>query len=644
MSDTKSFQATDDILSFDNWIHAISVLREKGFKDYTKMPIYQQAFDKKTKRNLVREAYDAAWKEHATAWGGLDEQKEMFEKAVNFMSGIMGEKNPFSNALLMWLKDHPEWLQPKAHQKEDGSWKSYDLMRADMLEAFGKAILDRHGELGFKQATSACYMDEGPHYLARTGDGSWRNLDEADLLAMLTKPDGPRIVMTSNHAFFEDLNADLNPIGESLEKLMRASVDDSDEHPNPNFHYKHIGADELGADDTVMVSLAHTRENNFLNLASLFRRLNDIEEHVDSPEEDQFEHIEDAGLHLTATLLRAMVKDPETIRVSYDANQRPSLFSREDTIELREDATDIVKKLVMYGFSQGGNRMRDAMRFLLHELHEENVIAPVEDKEAYIKALMGSFSVTVSSLNEKPMAQYYQDHGVRVTLMSNKHDQIAPQRPGHHLSTDPKIVVDGFEAAMGHHPDKMVDATINDRRAFSHVREAFAACAGKAAIHVMDYIDRDTAELVLTPNTTQREMDRSREYILEQLHQSEMPKAQISDITYNEKGEPVCYLRSPGLFSTEPLSILYKRFGEMFEQHVGKPVEIGFYVPHAIRAFKMQLDHNHAVGPLGELKGHAARLFNGDDPLTQVRPEWLEGFRDTLTEPYIGVARPGVNE
>lgn len=443
--------------------------------------------------------------EHATP----PSQKHCAEIAIGYLSSIMGAKGPFSCALLAWLVQEPERLLPGYYTNADGSEKSYDQLRGDLAEHFGQALVhgDAHQSLQDalegvipagtdKLRMSSQFNNNKPVYLVKSEkEAGWVELPKEKLVEMMENPNGPKVVITSNHAFHET-RPDLTAVTDNVERLTNASITairgpyEAIEEGDLPDHTATIDKEGgLDKDDILTVCVSHTRENNFLNLAQLFQRLDEVEQHYGQPENDPMNSVASTSRMVCETILQTIVEPADRNKVSLrqDMNGSWELFDHDNPPRLRDDAAEIIRQSTFVGFSQGGNMMRDGMRFLTRELEE---LAPLAEAEQGIgpdiRNILGAINMTVMSCNVKAMDDFYRERGVYVPILSNKSDGIAPPPAFKHATDDPRFDFDGFTDFSGHHPEMKIEGILKDDDTRRYFRGVFADSAQASAISMAD--------------------------------------------------------------------------------------------------------------------------------------------------------------
>lgn len=490
-----------ELANFTTWLDAIDTMRHgaNGYKDYVKLRLG----DKETAAKATYEA----WLEDPSAWNGSalpakgSEAHEIAKNALNFTGNIMG--NPFRSAFYAWVHEDPDAVQSLLSPEAIAS-KDYDLLRADLLKAFGEALLDRDPETGKARRVSPMFESEKNNtYLTKTSTGEWVSIDEDTLAKMVRDPNGPRLMVTATHAFFESMK-DMTPLPEMYENVAKTAA--------PDIRFVPIDHKPTKG-DTLMVCTTNTRENNFLNLEDLFRRLHDISEHMETPEQDDFRHASNMTTQMNALILKAIAADEtEMHRVEKlfsvdgklqptDPSGKPLLFSAtaEDPLRLSADAPETIRKIAFVGFSKAGNAFRDGSRLIQHQLMAKDEAGnPLVDGDS--EAVLRNLSVTGGSFNEKAMSDWYI---VPQAMISNRDDKIAPPRP--FPSTDEDVAYHYLGGAShadhGHTFKIKFEGVKRSEDLLDYYSTLLAPNTGRAAIAHVRY-KKDTHALQLTTGQT----------------------------------------------------------------------------------------------------------------------------------------------
>jgi hypothetical protein len=328
-------------------------------------------------------------------------------------------------------------------------------------------------------------------FVTRAEKREWSALSEDAIIESIRAQgsSSPHYIITANHAFYENIDYDLATISDGYGKLAQDVFKDS-EGKSP-VRIKRLHEEGLSSKDTVVVAAAHTRENNYLNLASLFRRLFDVAMVNGSPENDRFENISPNALRMSRLVLKLIAESPLQVSEARVDNA-PRLIADNVPFRVRADATELLRKLNFTGFSKGGNDFRDAMRFLTHQLEKVNgegkPLVTFAKKGMVARDILESVSVTTESMNELPLGDYYLNKGVAVGYFSNAVDTIAPPPLDVHFDSrgEQKITYGmgkgGYGDYNGHEPKRSIEANASHPVISNYRRCEFAACAGKAAI------------------------------------------------------------------------------------------------------------------------------------------------------------------
>ena len=430
--------------------------------------------------------------------------------AIEFSHDICGD--PWRAAFASWLKNDPATTSLITQAVHNPDSFSYHGFIGDLTEAFGQALAAK----GEHAVISPFYRPDAPdavQYKTRLADGTWLDISEESLLACMRNSQGPHIVHCANHAFFENENFDLSKLQDAFTTLFKGSrlpvVEEEGHESTGQLSTWDVNA--LGANDTITIFTTHTRENRFLNLGQLFHRLDAIDRAQAHPEADKFEHVAPIATDMVETLLKSIVVDADISKVhpvKVDGG-KPIFF--DGPVTLRPDALEILRRQRYRGFSKGGNDFRDGMRLLVHTLEAKNADGePLVNSPGGLttQELISNISIIVFGLNEKPMAQYYRDHGVYVPIVSSKNDIVAPIPPFLHEEREPVFNYAGNDAGAGHSPQYAVDGMLADWRIHDLLRMAGAVSQGQAAITDIkllpdgDGYNPNTLMLEVAPGTT----------------------------------------------------------------------------------------------------------------------------------------------
>lgn len=549
------------------------------------------------------------WLDDPTYWNGTtapaigSDQYRMVRGVLDFTSNIFADafRIPVGNAFHAWLRDEPEAFAKLVHPAALAANPAMDadLFRAELYQVFGHRItLDAEGKPTrvsgmFNDPRNQTYMTK-----VRGEDGSdaWVILSEDKIARMVADPRGPNVIVTGTHAFYEHMD-DLYPLPDMYEKIAEHAAG-----------VKIKGIDEKpGKGDTVMVCATFTRENNVLNLEGLFRRLHHIHQHHDTPQDDCFTHSSPMAVSMVALILKSIVTNPE--RITFPTNtagvldlapgEKPNFFLGDGPIHLKPDAAQIVKKLLFNGFSMCGNAQRDGMRMLTHQLDakgpdgQPRVVAPTGS----ISDVLANLSVTVSALNEVHMADYYREHGVRVPLLSNNNDSIAPAR--HNDGTiDPAFHYRGDGDYFGHAPAVKLTGIYGnpkkpswtDADIIDHYRCTHLPLVGGAAITALE-LCHDTAtdqhHLVLRLGANSRRLSAQQQQRL----QGMLDTLDMVDISAN--GHPLYMLRPKEGFGERLTPSMVQEVRRAFDR-LQKPGD-DLYVSRAITEYQIPELNKQAV-------------------------------------------------
>lgn len=474
-------------------------------------------------------AYKALLKSHGAAWKQIDAAFEAYKtdaafwngqnapaigsdlykkiiKGLNFTADIM--PHPFRTAFLTWAQEKPylrDYLKKIA--KEPNEAVHYDLFRADMLEAFGQDLMAKGNSRMLDHPNNN-------HYVTQLSDGSWKVLSDDQVADMIQSggKGGPHVFMTANHAFLETMN-DVAGTVDNYKKLIDTVTEDKFAKKKAIIGtYDH---QPLTSKQTIMVVALNTRENNYLNLAQLFHRLHEVDvANEKGPQTDQFRYTSPIAKLMVRTILKSIVEDPS--RITEGAGSPPIFVSGDEPVKLRPDAAEVARNIQFHGFSKGGNDFRDGMRLLARTMNLENskgeplfqTDIPARDIR---KDIVSNISVTVQSMNEKPMHEWYKNHGVSVTYFANRHDAIALPPDIEHSEADRMIVYHGPVAGRAHHPN-VITENLSHPYILQHYRCAMASLTDDPAIRftLFEKMDgRHCLVLKTAPGTTDAMMQQA---------------------------------------------------------------------------------------------------------------------------------------
>lgn len=542
-------------VTFDTWQQAINH-SITSYRDYVK-------FAKDNGLAADAEKLQASFPALVDRYlAGFDPQSlvgQDIRNALEFAHDICPD--PWRAAFVTWCSD-PEnkalsALIAKANENPEAF--SYHGFIGDLCEAYGKTLA-----VGSHAVTSPYFKPETPdmvQYKARLADGSWQDISQADLVALARKPDGPHIVHSANHAFLDSQKIDLDSLQNEFSKLFdgsRLPVQGADQAKTSG-HLSTWDTANLGPNDTITVFATHTQQNRFLNLAQLFHRLDEVDSKQDKPREDIFKHAAPIALDMVETLLKSIVVDGdvEKIRSHLDAAGKPIFFDA--PVTLRADAIDIIRRQRYRGFSKGGNDFRDAMRLLVHTLDAKDAAqAPMVAMPEGITArdVISNMSVIVFGLNEKPMADYYREHGVNVPIISSKNDITAPPSVKHEAD-EPAYNYVGNATNDGHAPSYAVSGMLADWRIHDLLKMHGAVSQGQAAITDISFVpaanrayEPDRLSLEMAHGTSDAMMDRVLPAFTQALHHAGLTNVEVVRVGNGQSRERY-ELQGEGLVSAE---------------------------------------------------------------------------------------------
>lgn len=519
---------TPTFLSFDNWRQAINA-NVTSRDEYKKLRV---ALKLPEAGKHIGEVFDSVVAEHLS---GLAQDAPMavdIRDALEFGRDICPD--PWRAAFITWVRESDEFKAIVARAKAKPKAFTYHKFIGEMCESFGQALSAK----GEHAVVSPYYQHASPdtvQYKTRLSDGSWKDIRQDELLALARDPKGPQIVYSANHAFLDNQQSDLDGLQDQFSKLFDGSRLPSQpgQPTKDSGHLSTYDAPSLKPSDTITVFATHTRENRFLNLAQLFNRLDEVDRHHDKPQADKFEHVAPIAATTVETLLKSVVVDADVAKIHFgrDAAGKPKFF--DESITLRDDAVDIIRRQRYRGFSKGGNDFRDAMRLLVHSL-DSNGKAKVTVPEGFTtNDLISNISMIVFGLNEKPMADYYREHGVRVPMVSSKNDITAPVPPFLHDAAEPVYNYTGSAKDDGHSPQYSVNGMLADWRIHDLLRMHGAISQGQAAITDVNFLvngDGSYHPNVLTLEVAQGTSDSMMQEVVGPLNQA-LRKAGLKDTT-----------------------------------------------------------------------------------------------------------------
>jgi hypothetical protein len=223
------------------------------------------------------------------------------------------------------------------------------------------------------------------------------------------------------------------------------------------------------------------------------------------------EHASPAARRLSKFLLAMMVTEPERIHfdgpcteaklMTGDAEGRRAsvpdyLQIPEPPLVLREDASRAVSRVLLAGYSKGGNMVSDAVRLLKDELEgglrqgmlDTSSFARINGSglppkpEQVVSRILSSIGLMSIAAGEEPLTKAEKDAGIRrVNILSDKDliaGHFAAGREHEYHSRDELICVKGTGADMGHRwqeallqaPGRTTGYIMADERARQHVQ------------------------------------------------------------------------------------------------------------------------------------------------------------------------------
>jgi len=456
----------------------------------------------------------------------------------------------WSTAFATWAVGNTE-LEEAIHnaRKNPAAFRYYDFI-AKTCRSFGEAMLNGEGHT----VISPFYKEEisqTVRYRTKHADGSWHDVEKTDLVASMRDPNGPHVVMISNHAFLETQKVDIEMLHDAYVKLFNESKRKPPTSEQQVADYKSSPAQNmlstwdkegLSAKDAVMVMATYTNKNRFLNLADLFERLDEQQVHAADPRQDTFSKLAPIARDMVENIMQSIVSDADSGRIKFqrDAQGRPLFFDlTEGAITLRADALDILRRQIYRGFSKGGNDFRCAARLLARTLDAKdttgNPLVTMPHGHS-IRDLMSSLSVIVFGCNELKMEEYYTNLGVRVPWKTNNQDTIAIAS-AQYTMVDPIFRIPGDSTHNGHTPAHLVDAILADSYTRDLMHMANASAHGNAAIanvHLVaqgdspNKFDAITLGIELSPGTTDAMFDSIKAGLLDSCKKHGLPDLEIT--------------------------------------------------------------------------------------------------------------------
>lgn len=556
MADSETPSAAAPV-TFDTWQQAIneSVV---SFRDYIK---FAKAQDLTAAADQLKETFPQLVSHHLQGFDAESPVAQDIKNALEFAHDICPD--PWRAAFVTWCADPENKVLPAlvAKAKESPETFSYHGFIGDLCEAYGNALAA--GPHGVTSPYFKPEAAEAVQYKARLADGSWQDISQADLIALARKPDGPHIVHSANHAFLDTQKLDLDSLQNEFAKLFdgsRLPVPSGIEAADTG-HLSTWDVKNLGPNDTITVFATHTQQNRFLNLAQLFHRLDEVDKNQANPQADTFQHAAPIAIDMVETLLKSIVVDGdvEKIHAHRNASGKPIFFDK--PVTLRPDAIDIIRRQRYRGFSKGGNDFRDAMRLLVHTLDAKDAgQSPLVAMPDGITArdVISNMSVIVFGLNEKPMADYYREHGVNVPIISSKNDITAPPSVKHEADEPAYNYVGGTKNGDdGHSPTYSVAGMLADWRIHDLLKMHGAISQGQAAITDINFVPTangayapDTLSLEVAHGTSDAMMDRVLPAFTQALHDAELANVEVVRVG-DSQGRARYQLQGEGLVSAE---------------------------------------------------------------------------------------------
>lgn len=342
---------------------------------------------------------------------------------------------------------------------------------------------------------------------ARYPDSSLNRISVFDVIRhfdpSVPEADWPTLLLTSNHALtshHKDIGVIMHGIKTMLEHATKRPLS-IEAHPDEV---------ERAKGKTILLSSVFTEETPQENGSALIKGVQDnkrnaasqgaknetwgeraLRRHVPTTTPRR-ENISPASIQLAKLLLALMVTEPERIHMDRrvteaelatgNALDRPGVpEDMQPTIPplvLRRDASRVLSRVLMAGYSKGGNTVSDAARWLLSELQgqdhwteqqgdtvarREGSFFLVENQdgekrrlEAHdIKRIMSSLGVISLAAGEKPLTKSQVEAGMRRLNIVSTKDRIAQHFIAGEtfLPGDQLIEVEGTDSLMGHRPD-----------------------------------------------------------------------------------------------------------------------------------------------------------------------------------------------
>lgn len=573
MSDSETRVVAQPV-TLDTWREAINI-NIQSYKDYLK---FAKAAALSPAAASLAQEFPEVVKQHLSGFEDGARAAEDIRNALEFAHDICPD--PWRAAFITWCKDNDNTQLPAliAKAKAHPETFSYHGFIGDLCEAFGKDLTK--GEHPVISNFHDAKKPSEVKYRARRGDGEWEDISQQELVALARKPDGPHIVHSANHAFLDNRKSDLDSLQKAFSDLFdgsRLPVQVA-EQPQTTGHLSTWDKGSFGPNDTITVFATHTRENRFLNLAQLFYRLNEVDTKKNNPKDDTFQNVAPIAVDMVETLLKSIVvdRDVENIKADKDASGKPIFFK--ESITLRPDAIDIIRRQRYRGFSKGGNDFRDGMRLLVHALDARDAdnkkIVHFSDETTSIEDLISNMSVIVFGLNEKPMADYYRQHGVHVPIISSKNDITAPPSVRHEADEPSYSYTGGTKNGDdGHSPTYSVDGMLADWRIRDLLKMHGAVSQVQAAITDVNFVreadggyNQNALTLEVAHGTTDAMMDKVIEPLNAAMHKAGLSGVEVKHVGDNQ-GRDRYQLHGEGLVSQENIKAVQMVLRSLCAQH-----------------------------------------------------------------------------
>lgn len=591
-SESPDALATPNYNDFDTWRAIIAEHIEAGTVDDP--DVYKTSPMRNAQKELSKDF--KIWLADETYWNGVDRPQLNSAVGKNIKDALeFGNECVFQNwngTFLSWLMDpnNVKFQKIISEANAKPELATYRRLVADIMRAVGEDLAK--GKSGNEPLLKSNYYNEQlpdtVQYKARMANGQWENIDEKDLIDKLRNPKGPHVIFTANHAFLDSKASDIDSIGQAFTSLYEGALVDPN---NPNSPKLSAWDDPAGLDGskTVMVMATNTAPNRFLNLADLFRRLNEIEAYHDHPEDDTFEHVSPIAVQTVATILAASVEEGEQKNIHFLRGPTGKPQFSHVTLHIRPEAMDSLRRMMFTVFSKGGNDSRDAMRLLVHALHAKTVDGKplvIMPKGIEIPDFIRNISMMVTGLNEEPMDQYYIDQGVLAPIYTNKPDPTAPIPAWRFNPMDPTYNFDGSaKVAKGHEPNQSVEGILADWRLRDQQRMAFAGTLGKAAITDINFVpngnggyDPNVLSLEVAPGTTDIMMDKAVEALNDDLALNGVRIVRVG----TGQGRDRYQLRGEGLVTIDSIEKLSKAFQPFAATTIANQTAINAKVAKAV--------------------------------------------------------------